>query len=303
MITINTEKGLITVDSWDDITSRPQFQAELDPKDKKLKEIIGRYIFKEKIRCGLSNCHTPHTKGYVVTTTDGDETNIGKDCGKTYFGVDFEALHRKFDRYVTETENRSILGSFSFQLERIQEKLMHLRKDRRSADWIHKCITQLTTRNSGCPDQVITQLTNMIRTQNNALKINRPASKKEIEAIEAVEGRRIKEPYDIEETIAEISGIAALYPDNDLRKLLVLDLEANLNAFQELDIDQMTYEDLRHWSKWVGTVESTIQKAESVIEQGRRLLTRSNLEPFLKTLRNENDRKQFRQFISKIEQD
>ncbi len=79
----------------------------MNSSEHQLEAIIGRYSFLDKIKCGLSNCHTPHGRGYIVTTKAGLQTNIGKDCGKTYFGVDFETLPKKFDRDMTAAESRS----------------------------------------------------------------------------------------------------------------------------------------------------------------------------------------------------
>jgi hypothetical protein len=98
MITLNSERELISVEAWADIEARPGFVKDLNPAEHTLHAIIGRYLFKNRIQCGLSDCRTPHGKGYIVVTKDGGETNIGKDCGRTYFGVDFEQLARKFDR-------------------------------------------------------------------------------------------------------------------------------------------------------------------------------------------------------------
>ena len=68
MITINTDKGLVKVSDWQDILERPGFDANLNPNKSELKTIIGRYVFGDKVKCGLSICHTPHAKGYLVTT-------------------------------------------------------------------------------------------------------------------------------------------------------------------------------------------------------------------------------------------
>jgi hypothetical protein len=43
MIRLNTEKGIVRIESWDDITSRPGFRERIDPKQAKLKAIIGSY--------------------------------------------------------------------------------------------------------------------------------------------------------------------------------------------------------------------------------------------------------------------
>ncbi len=115
MITLNSDRGLVQIDSWTDIETRPGFVKDLDPTAHKLKSIIGRYVFSDRIRCGLSNCHTPHAKGYIVVTEDGHETNIGKDCGKTYFGVDFEILSGQFERDLAASQNREAPREFCLQ--------------------------------------------------------------------------------------------------------------------------------------------------------------------------------------------
>lgn len=59
MITLNHDKGLVRVESWDDIESRPGFTKEIDPKAIKLHAIIGSYVFADYVPCGLSTCHQP----------------------------------------------------------------------------------------------------------------------------------------------------------------------------------------------------------------------------------------------------
>lgn len=128
MITLNSEQGLTSIENWEDIELRPGFVKDLNPSDHQLDSIIGRYMFKDKIRCGLSNCHTLHEKGYIVTTKGGMSTNMGKDCGKKYFGVDFETMSKKFDRDITAAENRSRLCSFGLLdrfLETVQASAAH----------------------------------------------------------------------------------------------------------------------------------------------------------------------------------
>lgn len=61
-----------------------------------LSVIIGQHASTDWIRCGLSNCHTLHVRGYLVVTKSGLETNISKDCGKSDFVVAFETLATKF---------------------------------------------------------------------------------------------------------------------------------------------------------------------------------------------------------------
>ena len=77
MITLNGARGFEEVNSWQEITELPGFTAALNPEHKQLQEIIGRYVFKDKIPCGLTTCKQPHGRGYIAVTESGDVTNIG----------------------------------------------------------------------------------------------------------------------------------------------------------------------------------------------------------------------------------
>ena len=297
MITLNTNKGLVRIESWDEIEFRPGFVKDLNPSEHKLVSIIGRYIFKEKIRCGLSNCHTPHAKGYIVATTDGHETNIGKDCGKREFGVDFDTLSKKFDRDIAQKENRERLWSFNFQLEELEKRITELRRETNGADWVNKHVSSLLNNNRGCPDEIVRRITTMVKARSNVISKQREATKQEIEDREAIENRTLPRPYYVEEQIAELTGLDALYPENDLRELLVKDLEENIKAFKETDIDKMTHEQLNYWVKWVSKVELTFERAKGIVESGNRLLSMNNLSLFLQILAKQEEVKQFRNFL------
>lgn len=299
MITLNTEKGLIKIETWEDITSRPGYMDNLDPRDKKLKSIIGNYRFKDKIRCGLSNCHTPHAKGYIATTEDGYETNIGQDCGKKYFGVDFETLSRKFDRDVKDKDNRDLLWSFRSQLTTVNDRIDVIRKEQ-GGDWVYKGISALTTLNKGCPESVIVQIKAMAKARSGVLTKPRLATNEEIDNLEAIQGKRVERPYYIDEKFAELSGIEALYPENDLRNLLALELTNKIKSFQSVDIDQMTAKELSTWAKWATNVEVTLNKAEVVIGIGKRLLKVDNLKLLLAVLDQKKDASEFAAFLSKL---
>lgn len=296
MITLNSEQGLINVESWDAIESRPGFVPDLNPSAHKLDSIIGRYIFKDKIRCGLSNCHSPHAKGYIVTTKEGLSTNIGKDCGKNYFGVDFETMSKQFDRLVIEAENRSRLCGFSFQVEEIDRVLCELRQKPRGADWVYNNTRALVSVSNAFPKEVVRRISAMLKNGTNTLTIEHEATSSEIEALEAMQGRKLPRPHVISETVANIAGLQALYPENDLRTLLVLDLETRLNEFKEKDIDSLTYDELRFWTKWADSVENTLEKATNAAEIGRELLTKPNLEPFSRVL-TRDDNSLFRAYL------
>lgn len=302
MIVLNSNKELIRVENWADIEARPGFTRELDPANHELATIIGRYAFADKIRCGLSNCHTPHIRGYIVCTKDGLETNIGKDCGKNYFGVDFETLARQFDQDITDKEHRERLWSVRFRSEEIREQVRDLRARAHGADWVFRSTRPLVESGRLVPILIVRKLAALIKTRQDILTIEREATEDEIERLEGIAGRRLPRPHYIEEQVARIDGMEALYAENDLRKLLVLDIEEELNAFDKVDIDSATSSTLGRWNRWASTILPNLEIATAAIDAGRRLLKPNNLEPFVQLLDDHEQIRRMRGFLKALEE-
>lgn len=55
-----------------------------------LEDLIGYYLFRDKVKCGISSCGTKHQKGYLAVLNSGQEIIIGHNCGKKYFGISFD---------------------------------------------------------------------------------------------------------------------------------------------------------------------------------------------------------------------
>lgn len=137
MITLNTaDRGFVSVKSWEDIVALPGFADKLSPKDKTLKEVIGQYTFPDNIACGLSTCRTPHKSGYIVTTESGEVTNIGNQCGKNYFGLDFDQSARAYDRAIKNHQNREIISHFKSSLESQITHVLALKSFPAGATWV-----------------------------------------------------------------------------------------------------------------------------------------------------------------------
>jgi hypothetical protein len=303
MINLNTAKEIIKVESWSDITSRPAFDGALNPNEHKLKEIIGRYAFGDRVRCGLSNCQQLHGKGYIVATDSGVETNIGKDCGKNYFGVDFETMSNKFDRDMTEKENREKLWSFRFRSESVAAQVRTLRSMEHGADWVYKTSRPLLDGGKDVPAMVVRTISALVRTRQPILTREREATDREVEQLEAERGRRLPRPQYVSEPFAELKGLEALYPENNLKTLLVIELEEQIKGLEQVDIDTLSYEQLRMWSKWLGSVDSTFEKATFALEKGRELLTHGNLQPLGEAAGLDSDgRVQFDRFLKPLPQ-
>lgn len=297
MITINTDKGLVKVENWDDIIGRPGFNSNLDPKNSILNIIIGKYQFPTKVKCGLSSCHTPHTKGYLVSTKDGSETNIGKDCGAKYFGVDFEVSSRQFDREIIEADNRDALWAFFYQIEEIEKSISEIRNGTFGADNLYKKIQPFLTLNKGFPAPVYRKLRELVKTRSSSISSSRIATDKEVEDMEAISGKSIKKPHYIEDKLVHIEGIEALYQENDLRDILVKNLSVNILEFKKLCIDKLSYKELQYWAKWKSTINTEIDKAKDSMGYGIKLIKIENLEKLLAIPMDHKEKNTFRYML------
>ncbi|MEM4988023.1 hypothetical protein V8G57_11555 [Collimonas sp. H4R21] len=300
MITINTAKGPFKVESWEDVLERPGFTPDLDPNQHKLDSVIGRYVFGDMVKCGLSNCHTPHARGYIVATKSGLETNIGKDCGKKYFGLDFDYMAKQFDIDMAAHENRDILWSFSFQVEELEAKIAMLRTSDKGADWVNKNANALTDPGK-LPLTVTRQIGELVKQKSGRYTREREATAQEAEDMETKAGRKLDRPLYITDYEVNIRGIEALYPENNLRELLIVQILDELKAFKKLSIDELSHAQLIRWKKWATSVDLILDNASASIDHGRVLLTKENLEP-LSRLENLNKNGELQRFLAFIGQ-
>lgn len=302
MITINSDKGLIDVHSWDDILIRPTFKVGLDPDKHELKSIIGRYVFRDQVPCGLSSCRKPHNKGYVVTTKDSLETNIGKDCGSKYFGIDFDLQAKQFEKDLAAKENREMLWNFYFRTEELEAKILSLRESVKGANWVSRHCNALLNPPS-VPVVVFRKLNDLAKQKTTLLTISREVTSEEFERMSVASGQTLKWPQYVDEPIAEIQGIEALYQENNLRELLVNGIEENLKSFKIQQIDLLNDEKLKFWKKWAMSVDLILEKAELAVAKGRILLTKANLQPLfsLPGMEVKSQKSLFESFIEKLQ--
>jgi hypothetical protein len=300
MITLNSDKGLVVIETWDDVVRRPGFVENLNPQEHSLKAILGRYMLRDSVNCGLSECHTPHGKGYLVLTTDGLETNIGHACGKKYFGVDFETLSRKLDRDITEKNNRELLVTFSFRVDELRSRISLSREGDLGARRLQSLMRPLRVLSAGCPEPVVTNVLRMIKARISAITVSRQVSEEEAQRIEVLNNTTLPRPYEVEERVAELDGLDALFPENDLQILLAQEVEEPLRSFESEDVDLMSFDALRKWVKWTANVERCLDRVEAIVVTARRLLTQRNLTPLDVFIRRDDDKALFKQYLKKL---
>lgn len=298
MITISSEKGFARIESWDDVLSRPGFKTDVDPKKATLKSIIGRYALPTFLPCGLTSCHTLHGRGYLVLTSDGHETNIGRYCGKKYFSVDFERMARVFDQDFRAQEQRQSLVAFQHTIPGLKARIQQLKEGEMGANWIRKKLVELSSP-SALPTKITQLVARLAKQRNSAMTTSRPATPEELERFRA-QGQPAKagETY-IEEPAGQLEGLAALYDENDLRELLVERMRL-LEVIEAADVEQLPDKARRELAQWVPTVEPTLAQADTAIAAGRRLLTQSNLRQLAQFVASKEDLRALNAFLQRL---
>ena len=193
MIQLNVSgRGFVRIDSWDDIESIAGFTTNLDAsKNERLREVIGVYDLGVKIRCGLSNCHTLHNKGYIVETESGAVTNIGNVCGKRIFDVDFKQKKRVFDRDLADSNNREKISAFKSQLEGYFSRLSNLLEGDFGANVLERKLRAFKGSSYKLPRAVHQFLSQALRTKDFSIYKERIATPAEVELEEISIGRNV----------------------------------------------------------------------------------------------------------------
>ena len=94
--TLRIDREMLRFEHPEQWKERPGWRERIKLSEHNLARIVGGYqLGREQWQhCGL--CNTEHGRGYVVATTEGLETQIGKDCGLKHLGARFEELERLF---------------------------------------------------------------------------------------------------------------------------------------------------------------------------------------------------------------
>jgi len=289
MIVLNNEKEIVEVESWEQITERHGFRQDIDPRQHELASIIGQYEFTDRVHCGLSNCRTPHNRGYLVVTKSGHETNIGNDCGHNYFGVEFTEMASRFDTDVRNKRSRAQLWSFKDRIPQVWDRINSIRGGAEGADALYKAVNVWMEWKKGqVPSVLVREVTSMVRERRTRIIFQRIASEQEVQSIEATTGKDLGRPHYINEYSDEIQGIEAFYQDNNLKTILIDDLSEKLKELEQFRIDAAQPRDLLTWARWVSEVDANLDRAEALLPKYRKFLAPDNLNAFWPLVQGES---------------
>ena len=101
----------------------------------------------------------------------------------------------------------------------------------------------------------------------------------------------------MQDQIALVEGLPILYPEYDLRNLLICDVLPRLRIIESLVVAGLSDAQLRDHAKWIGAKDEKIARAERAIAEGIKFLRRPNLAPFVRLLNRPSDRQAFSRLL------
>ena len=217
-----------------------------------------------------------------------------------HFGVEFETLSKQLDQDYKESKNREKLDNFKSQVESVEKNISELRHQAKGADWVYNNSNKLSSLGGDCDEIIVRKINEMAKARANTLTLSTEATDEEIQTLEASQSRKIQRPHIITKNIAEIVGLSVFYPENNLKDILVFDLQKQLNLFRTKPVDLMTYAELQTWVKFVDSIENKLETVKRTIKAGTSLLNLENLKPFSALLVKTEDKKKFLSFISNL---
>lgn len=301
MITLNTNRQLLRIESWDQIECIPGFRRDLDAEKMTLDSIIGSYQFKDFQKCGLASCKQPHGKGYIVTTKEGFVTNIGKDCGKRYFSVEFTSLRKTFDKEIRYQEQREVLQLLQARRDEVAEKIQRVRTANPfGADVVQRFLSKIVTPSDEVPGSIVDQLRRMVRTRDPVIRISRIATSEEVDQIEVATGKKLPRPYFLSESVGRIDGIEALYEENSLRRALIVDVEQPLKELSDVDIASLNARDRSRFAKFALEIDTKLEMVEGLLQTAVRFLKVDNLRKLELLLDKPDEKKHWGRFLQRL---
>ncbi|CAJ3224516.1 hypothetical protein [Burkholderia pseudomallei] len=271
------DKRLIRFENIEEIRIRPAFRDEIAAASALPKEAVGVYRFPKDApeQCGLSNCRTPHMKGFVVAMESGEETLVGGYCGAKKMGLAFQEVINRAQLADRMQRYRDTISAAVGRADEFDTRLADLLERPRGAKWIAKRIANC---NATLPSEVNYLIRRMAQRQEPDVFDAVPMTEKEI-AIARETGAIPKGqpgPYFRQEKVGIIVGLEIWR--TDLRPLLIDDLQQGMRALKALDVALIRSEHtLRKHAQWVDEIQRKFSDAERLIVAGQEFFDAANL--------------------------
>jgi hypothetical protein len=275
-MTALSPKRLIQFETFEQIKSRSAFKEVVNTKEVTPQLAVGVYKFPEDAKqpCGLSDCRTPHSKGFLVVMNTGDETLVGSYCGAKKMGLLFQEIlnrGRAEDRLARDLEIVNLaIDTQQSLLERIQDLL-----DREfGGKWLGK---RLARARSVMPPEALHTLGRMARRSEPELFTLRRLTEKEVEIRQQTGAipRGESGPFFDSAIVGRVSGLPIWA--NDLRALLIDELQSGVMRLSKMPLIEKSPAQTSRDAKWIRSIPAKFAEAESILADGVAFFAPENL--------------------------
>lgn len=259
MIYLEKNGKLQLINNWIEIESLNGFTSNLILDPSINSKVIGQYERKNPNQCGLSRCKRSHKKGFIIKTNSSEITNVGHICGRKYFGAEFDSQRKSFIEKVNQERNIQVITKFLSKHEDYYKKLHNLIFEESNGwRWILKQI-DIIKDSRPTPITIVDLLTECIKNKDDRIYLNWDnESEKKL--------------------IGRLKGLKVFYPENNITKIIALDLVKPLKEIKALDIEKSTARELNKWSKTTVDFERNLNIVEDIVKAGRMFFSSSNIE-------------------------
>ncbi|WP_394224438.1 hypothetical protein [Alteromonas gracilis] len=274
------------ISNWEDIFSRPRYQKDVDHDAVQLVRILGHYTMEEVGSCGLSNCHQPHKKGFLVLCKPQNglanhfETNIGNQCGKNIFGVTFDEQTKNYNIERNTILYRDSLVDAICKVDDFRQRVHVLLKDEGGEAAYARVRNAIKIR--GIDRSLVSKLERRAKNGDVEVFLRIAATKRDIDLEESRMGRKLSaeelEDLTQHESLGRISGVRAVTNYEKIKSELKVELPQLLDELDELKPEELLYNDLKSWSKRIGDLDSRFREVEKCIDDCKRFSVASNIE-------------------------
>jgi len=303
MIFLRTETGHEKFKEWSDVLSRENFVEHITTKAEKLSDIFGYYELKDKIHCALTSCNQPHGKGYLVKTESGLETNIGHQCGKAIFGVEFEHRASEFDSFRENEERKLSIQNAKTKLDEWENTLETLRTGDRPIEWAISMIENIQNSNYAGRAAAM-EIRSLSRTQDSNVTVDVKVKDKKYEELLFKFNKHFRESGQAldKDLVGTIRNLHVLLTENHM-KVLYSSAIANLKEIRECNENQVPSPVLLSLSQKANSLQSQIDKVVSIYNDSLIFLTHKNLRVIKNKLNRmgnvtQKEKEQFNKFMA-----
>jgi hypothetical protein len=267
------------ISSYDDLRARPDFEEALAffPHDqRRFGAVLAPYRFQDRVSCGIASCRQPHLTGYLISTSDGKETAIGGDCGRTHFGVSFNRERKRIDALIDRRRRIDTITAMIEGLGAMMPLIEQLDRD-------YQALVQLKQRLMGAIGTVTYQrLKGRAERGYAAIEKEVPMTEREAEAFFATSNRRPDDGLGWPTNTVVLARIDGLdFFKGDTKTLMISNLITpirNLATTSPADVLTMKPRALGATAKWVGEVPMHLARAQAVVAAGNAFFSASNLQ-------------------------